>query len=71
MFPIKHSEPDNWNARKHYVIKLVKDVIVNGCTTEETNPAKHPNRDDVEHVFVEHVGDQIRVTTVCFPTMTK
>jgi hypothetical protein len=57
VFPIKHSKPDNWNTRKHYVIKLIENVIVNGGTTEETNPAKHPNWDYVKHVFVKHVGD--------------
>ena len=71
MFPIKNCKPNNRDARKHDVIKLIKNVIVNGGATEETNPAKHPNWDNIEHIFVEHVGDQVGIATICFTTVTK
>jgi hypothetical protein len=55
VFPIKYSEPDYGNTSENDVIKLIENVVINGGSAKEANPAKHPNRDNIKHVFVEHI----------------
>ena len=55
MFPVKNSEPNNWNTCENDVVKLVKHIVVDRRATKEADPAKHPNRNNVQYVFVEHV----------------
>jgi hypothetical protein len=71
MFPIKNCKPDDWNTSEKYVVTLVQNVIINSSAAEETIPTKHPNWYDVEYIFVEHIGNQISVSSISFSTVTE
>jgi hypothetical protein len=71
MFPVKNSEPNNWNTCENNVVELVKLIVINCSAAEETLKTENPNRDYIKHVFVEHVGDKISVSSVSLSSMTE
>ncbi len=71
MLPIKNCKPNNWKTREHNVVKLVEHIIVDGSATEETDPAKHPNRDNIQNVLIEHVQDKVGVSAIRLSSVAK
>ena len=57
MFPIENGEPDDRNASKHDIVKLVQHIIVDSSSAKEADPSIHPYWNDVKYVFIEHIRD--------------
>ena len=71
MFPIKNCKPDDWNTSEKYVVALVQNVIIYSSAAKKAIPTKHPNRYDVEDIFVEHIRNQISVSSISFSAVTE
>ncbi len=71
MFPIKDGEPNNRNTCENNVVKLIEYIVVNSSAAKKADPAEHPDRDHIEHVFVKHVRNEVSVSSVGFTTVAE
>ena len=71
MFPVEDGKPNNRDACENNIVKLIEYIVVNSSTAKKTDPAEHPDRDNIQHVFVKHVRDEVGVSSISFTTVTK
>lgn len=64
MFPVKYGIPHNGQGSKTNIVEGVEHVGVNNHAREETHPSVHPDGNDVKHILVEHIRNQVSVTPV-------
>jgi hypothetical protein len=57
VLPIKNCEPNDRYTSEYNIIELVQHIVINSCATKETDPAEHPNWNNVENILVKHVGN--------------
>lgn len=71
LFPIENGEPNDWNSSNSQVVNVKEHAVVNLSARHLTVPTKSPHRNDKYNVFVEHVHDQVAVSSVCLSSVTE
>lgn len=71
VLPIENCKPNNWYTRKNNIVKLIKNIVVNCGAAKKGFPSKHPNWNDIKHIFVEHVINKIGVAPICLSAVAK
>jgi hypothetical protein len=71
MFPVKDGIPHNRQGRKTNIVEGVEHIGVDNHAREETHPPVHPDGNDVKHILVEHIRNQVSVTSVGLAAMAE
>lgn len=71
MLVVEHSEPHDGPASKAQVEQLVEKALVEDYSWKAGEEAVPEDGENEQHVLVEHVGYQVTIFPVSFPTMHK
>ena len=68
---VEKSVPDDGQTREYDVVKLVNPWLVESLSGEYAPKPKVELNDDVQHVFVKVITDQVGVPSITFPTVNE
>ena len=63
---VEDSKPENRPSCEHDIVALVEVVVIELCARVQTDASEPKDRQHIDHVFVEHVQNQVAVASVGF-----